>query len=62
MLNENRKIMLILKVTLVMMAFIGKSYSQEKPEVPEFMTLIETTSGKLGDKILAAQKQFRSES
>ena len=62
MLNENRKIMLILNVTLVMMAFIGKSYSQDKPELPEFMTLIETNSGKLQDKINAAQKRFRNES
>ncbi|MCH8956920.1 HEAT repeat domain-containing protein [candidate division KSB1 bacterium] len=62
MVNKSRKSRLILNVTLVMMSFIGKSYSQEKPELPEFMTLIETNSGKLQDKILAAQKRFRSES
>ena len=62
MVKINSKIMLMLKVTLVMMAFIGKSYSQEKPELPEFMTLIEMASGKLQDNIVAAQKRFRSES
>ncbi len=52
-------LLLILTLNLI---FFTQTHSQEKPELPEFMTLIETTSGKLQDKINAAQKRFRNES
>ncbi len=52
----------LLLILTLNLTFFSQTHSQEKPELPEFMTLIETTSGKLQDKILAAQKRFRSES
>lgn len=51
----------LLTLTLNLGFFIP-AHSQKKPELPEFMTLIETSSGKLQEKINAAQRRFRSES